>query len=324
MRKKTVIAIFILIVLGIIAVVGIASQKQQVSEKNASKVIRIGYQASSSLTVLEKAKGFLEEEFAKDGIKVEYKLFLAGPPMNEALASGEIDIANMGPLPAISAKSSGIDVKAIARSYSDDFYYGLLIRPDSSITSVQDLKGKKVGVQVGSGAHFFFMLLLKQNGLSEKDLNVVSMPTSDQKSALETGNVDAVVTWQPFVAAIELDKVGKILADSNHVIRTAGVYLMRDEFGKDNPDLVKKFLKVHEQTVQYLKNNPEESVKLMSVESKIAEGPLKQSLKTIDWDLNFTDADVNTLIQVKDLMKEDKKLKNDFDVNTLIDKSYLQ
>lgn len=322
MKKKIVFALII----AVIAIVGtgiILSNQQKQTEPKTAKVIRVGYQASSSLTVLEKAKGFLEEEFAKDGVKVEYKLFLAGPPMNEALASGEIDIANMGPLPAISAKGNGINVKAVGRAFSDDFYYGLLVRPDSSIAALQDLKGKKIGIQLGSGAHVFFMFLLQQNGLSEKDFNVVSMPTSDQKAALQAGNVEAIVTWQPFVADVELDKVGKVLISSNGVIKTAGAYLVREDFAKQNPDLVKRFLKVHTQTVDYLNQHADESIKLISEGSKIGIGPLRKSLKTIDWRLDFTNGDIDTLSRIKDLLKKNSKLKSDFDINDFIDKSYL-
>ncbi|TCS80098.1 ABC transporter substrate-binding protein [Pectinatus cerevisiiphilus] len=324
--KKIIIGILI----AVIAIAGIKAalsfqQKQtdQTAQSNNARVIRIGYQASSSLTVLEKTQKILENELAKDNVKVEYRLFLAGPPMNEALASGQIDIANMGPLPAISAKGNGINVKAIGRSYSDDYYYSLLIRPDSDISSLADLKGKKIGVQLGSGAYVFFLFLLDQNHLSLDDFNVVNMTTSDQKSALQNNNVDAVVTWQPFVADIELDNAGKTLINSKGVIKTAGVYLMRTEFGEKNPDLVKKFLKAHEDTAAYLKDHPDESLKAMAEDSKIPELPLQKSLQTIDWDINFTQDDLNTFTKIKDLMKNQGNIKKDFDINDFIDKSFI-
>lgn len=278
---------------------------------------------SSSLTILAKAKGFFEEEFGKDGTEVNYNLFLAGPPMNEALSGDRLDIANLGPLPAISARASGIDVKAVARAYSDDFYYGLLIRPDSSITSVKDLKDKKVAVQVGSGAHLFLMLLLQQNDLKTGDVNIVNMPTSDQQTALATHSVDAVATWQPFVAEIEFANAGKILMTSQNVIRTVGVYLARNDFAQKNPELIERFLKVHQRAAEYLKNNPDEAVAIISRESKLPVDALAKSFQTINWDLHITDEDVKTLVQTKDFLKDTNVIKKNFDIHDLIDTSYL-
>lgn len=324
--KKIIIGIIIAVIaiIGIKAAISFQQQQASPASQNSNgRVIRIGYQASSSLTILEKTKKILENELADDNVKVEYRLFLAGPPMNEALASGQIDIANMGPLPAISAKGNGMDVKAIGRAYSDDYYYSLLIRPDSEISSLNDLKGKKIGVQLGSGAYVFFLFLLEQNNLSLNDFDVINMTTSDQKSSLQAGNVDAVVTWQPFVSDIELDNTGKTLISSNGVIKTAGVYLMRTEFCKENPDIVKKFLSAHKKTADYLKEHPEESLKLIAEDSKISEASLKKSFQTIDWDIDFTQDDLTTFTKIKDLMKNQGKIKNDFDINNFVDKSFI-
>jgi len=321
-KKLPAFLVILVLLLGLAAGCG-----QKSAEKAAApaekKEIRIGYQASSSLTILAKAKGFFEEEFGKDGTAVSYNLFLAGPPMNEALAGNRLDIANLGPLPAIAARATGIDVKVVARAFSDELYYGLLVRPDSSITSVKDLKGKKVAVQVGSGAHLFLMLLIQQNGLKTSDVNIVNLPTSDHQTALETGNVDAIATWQPFVASLELAKAGKILVDSKNVIRTVGVYLARNEFGQQNPELIARFLKVHQKAADYLKNNPDEALAIISKESKIPADALAKSVKTINWELSITDADTKVLAESKDFLKSTNVIKKDFDINELVDKTYL-
>jgi sulfonate transport system substrate-binding protein len=323
MMKTRIVAAVVaaLLMTGLMA--GCGGQKPaEKSAPAAKKVIRIAYQPSSSLTVLAKAKGFFEEEFAKDGIEVSYNQFVAGPPMVEGLAGQRLDIANLGPLPAISSRASGIDVKVVARAYSDDLYYGLLIRPDSPIKSVAELKGKKVAVQVGSGAHLFFMLLLQQNGLKNSDVNTVNLPTSEHRAALETGNVDAVVTWQPFVASLELAKSGKVLATSQNVLRTVGVYLARNEFAQQNPQLVERFLKVHKRAADYLAKNPDEALAVVSKENKIPVEALAKSVKTIDWSLQITDDDIKTLVQAKDFLKETNVLKKDFDINELVDRKF--
>lgn len=321
-KKIPRLLLTILLLLGITT--GCGPQNVEKSVTTEKKVIRIGYQASSAINILARAKGFYEEEFGKDGIKVNYNLFLAGPPMTEALSGNRLDIANVGPLPAITARSTGVDLKVVGRAFSDEYYYGLLIPNDSSIKSVQELKGKKIAVQVGSGAHLFLMLLLQQNGLKNSDVNIVNLPTSDHQTALETKNVDAVATWQPFVATLVLGKSGKLLADSKNVIRTVGVYLANNEFAQKNPELVQRFLKVHQKAADYLKNNPDEALAIISKESKIPVDALAQSMKTINWDLELTDQDIQTLGDTKKFLKETNVIKKDFDINELIDKNYLK
>ncbi|MRR12644.1 aliphatic sulfonates ABC transporter substrate-binding protein, partial [bacterium] len=62
----------------------------------AAKEVQIGYQAASTMILLTKAKGYYDEEFAKQGLKVKYNLFLSGPPMIEALAGDRLDFVHTG------------------------------------------------------------------------------------------------------------------------------------------------------------------------------------------------------------------------------------
>lgn len=321
--KKKILALILTLILLLSFTAGCGQNKVEKSGTNEKKTIRIGYQVASSIIVLAKEKGFFAEEFGKDGTEVKYFLFAGGPPMVEALSGERLDIANLGPLPAISARASGIDVKAISRAFSDDFLYGVLISPDSSISSVHELKGKKVAVPVGSGAHLFLMLLLQQHGLKNSDIHTVNLSASDHKAALETNNVDAIVTWQPFVANIEFSKAGKLLVDSNNIIRTVGVYLARNEFGQKNPELIQRFLKVHQKTADYLKNNPDEALAVLVKESKMPVAVIAKSIKSIDWSLQITDDDVKTLTEAKTYLKDTNVLRKDFDINELIDKRYI-
>ncbi|MEM5770221.1 MAG: hypothetical protein AAGU23_12350, partial [Bacillota bacterium] len=73
----------------------------------------------------------------------------------------------------------------------------------------------------------------------------------------------------------------------------------------------------------YLKNHPDEALALIAKESKIPVEALAKSIKTIDWDLQFTDADLQTLTQTKNFLKDTNVIKKDFAVNELVEKKYL-
>jgi len=290
----------------------------------ALKEVRIGYQASSTMVLLAKAKGYYDEEFAKDGIKVKYNLFLAGPPMIEALAGGRIDLVQTGDMPPVSGRAAGIDIKVIANSGFDPAHNAVLVAPNSSLKTPKDLKGKKVALPVGSSAHHFLYLLLAKNGLKPGDVHLVNLPGPDLANALENRNVDAVAVWEPFVANIELSGKGRVLADSTNVKRAVNVYIARNEFGKENPHLVERFLKATKRATDYIKKNPKEAQQAIAAENKFPLPVVAKITNRYNWSLAITDKDVKALEQVKDFLRETKVLKKEFEISELFDASYLK
>ncbi|TWH45589.1 ABC transporter substrate-binding protein [Sporomusa sp. KB1] len=325
-KKQLVVFLLALFVIGILTA-GCAGKDTKTAEveKKAEKPqeIHVAYQNSSIIILLAKAKGMYEEEFAKDGVAVKYDLYLSGPPMIEAFAGGRADFAHTGDMPPVSARSAGIDIKVISRAGYTPGGNALLIRPDSPFKSVNDLKGKKIAVQVGSSAHHFLILLLKKNGLNTNDVNIVNLPASDHQAALETNNVDAVVTWEPWNSVLENAKAGKILEDSSSgVKRYIGVFLARNEFAQKYPDYAERILKVNEKAAAFIKSNPDEALELIAKESKLPVSAISRIVKSSDWDSKIVPEDIAALQQVKDFLKETKVLKKDYDINELFDDRY--
>ncbi|WP_094606462.1 Putative aliphatic sulfonates-binding protein [Sporomusa silvacetica DSM 10669] len=325
-KKQLVVFLVVLFVIGILTA-GCAGKDTKVAdvEKKVEKPqeIHVAYQNSSIIILLAKAKGMYEEEFAKDGVAVKYDLYLSGPPMIEAFAGGRADFAHTGDMPPVSARSAGVDIKVISRAGYTPGGNALLIRPDSPFKSVNDLKGKKIAVQVGSSAHHFLILLLKKNGLNTNDVNIVNLPASDHQAALETNNVDAVVTWEPWNSVLENAKAGKILEDSSSgVKRYIGVFLARNEFAQKYPDYTERILKVNEKAAAFIKSNPDEALELIAKESKLPVSAISRIVKSSDWDSKIVQEDIAALQQVKDFLKETKVLKKDYDINELFDDSY--
>jgi sulfonate transport system substrate-binding protein len=289
-----------------------------------AKEVRIGYQAASTMVLLAKAKGYYDEEFAKDGVKVKYSLFLAGPPMIEALAGGRLDLVHTGDMPPVSGRAAGIDLKVVANAGLDPAHNAVLVAPDSAIKTPKDLKGKKIALPVGSSAHHFLYLLLAKNGLKPGDVHLVNLPGPDLANALENKNVDAVAVWEPFTANIEFSGKGKVLADSTNVKRAVNVYLARNEFGKENPQLVERFLKATKRAIDFIKKNPKEAQQAIAAENKFPLPVVAKITKRYNWSLAITDKDVKALEQVKDFLRESKVLKKEFEITELFDASYLK
>ncbi|MBP2656079.1 MAG: ssuA 8 [Firmicutes bacterium] len=328
MKNKKVAALLISL-LSLVFLLGGCGGKPAPAEEQSKaekpKEIHIAYQNSSIGILLAKGKGFYEEEFAKDGIEIKYDMYLSGPPMIEAFAGNRADFAHTGDMPPVSARSSGIDVKVIGRAGYTPGGNALLVSPDSPYKAVSDLKGKKIAVQVGSSAHHFLILLLQQNGLSVSDVNVVNLPASDHQAALETKNVDAVVTWEPWSSVLENAKAGKILADSSTgVKRYIGVLLVRNEFAQKYPDYAARLLKVNDRAAEFIKTHQDEALEVISRESKLPVSAISRLVRTSNWDTDIAAEDIAVLEQVKTFLKDTKVLKKDFDINELFDDRYLK
>lgn len=326
MKKLKLFFLLLVSLLVVVLAGGCSSGKVAEMEKKVEKPkeIHIAYQNSSTIILLAKAKGLYEEEFAKDGIDVKYDLYLAGPPMIEAFAGGRADFANTGDMPPVSARSAGVDIKVVSRAGYTPGGNALLIRPDAPYKSVADLKGQKIAVPIGSSAHHYLILLLKQSGLSANDVSIVNLPATDHQAALETNNVAAVATWEPWASVLENAKSGKILADSSSgVKRYVGVFLARNEFAQQYPDVTARFLKVNEKAAEFIKNHPDEALELIAKESKLPVSAITRTVKTTDWDSTIVAEDIAGFQQVKDFLKDTKILKKDFDIKELFDDRYL-
>ena len=138
-----------------------------------------------------KARGWLEEEFAKDNIKIEWTFFRgAGPAVNEALASKQLDLVFLGDLASVIGRARGLPTRLVAITGRGSNSY-LAVAPGSDIKTFADLKGRKVSVLKGTAYQRPFDALLAEAGLTEKDVKLVNMDWPTSKAAVINKDVDA-------------------------------------------------------------------------------------------------------------------------------------
>ncbi|MEC5397405.1 ABC transporter substrate-binding protein [Uliginosibacterium sp. H1] len=137
------------------------------------------------------AHGWIEEEFRKDGIEIQWVSFRgAGPAVNEALANKQLDIVSLGDLAAVIGKSGGTATRLIlANSRGANSY--IATSPGSDIKSVKDLKGRKVAVLLGTAYQRRFELLLRDANLTPRDVKLVSLDWPTSKAAVVSKDIDA-------------------------------------------------------------------------------------------------------------------------------------
>lgn len=135
-------------------------------------------------------KGWFKEE----GVDVAFEWFEYVPSM-EAFAAGKVDAVCMTNGDALVTGATGAPSKTIVLNDYSNGNDMLVAKP--GIDSVKDLKGKKIGVEVGFVSHLLVLKALEANGMSEADVTLVNIPTHETPKAFASGDVDAIAAWQP-------------------------------------------------------------------------------------------------------------------------------
>lgn len=221
-----------------------SSANQSVSSPVASAsseggTVRIGYQKP---TILLKTKGTIDERLNAQGVKVEWKEFPAGPPLLEALNAGAIDLGPVGESPPIFAQAAGADLIYAAAIAPNPKGSGVLVRQDSPIQTVADLKGKKVAFAKGSSANYLTVQLLEKNGLKYSDIQPVYLTPADARAAFVQGTVDAWVIWDPFFAAGETGIKSRVIANGEGLNKQGGYYIAARKFATEKPQILRAIL----------------------------------------------------------------------------------
>ncbi len=218
--------------------------------------ITIDWATYNPVSMLLKDKGWLEEEFSKDGITITWVQSLGSNKALEFLNAGSIDFGSSAGAAALVAKINGNPIKSVY-VYSKPEWTALVAGKDSGIETVADLKGKTVAVTRGTDPHIFLVRALQGVGLSEQDITPVLLQHPDGATALVRGDVDAWAGLDPMMANVELNDGARLFhrdADAN----TYGILSTREEFLEQYPDVVKRVLVVYENARKYALDHPDE------------------------------------------------------------------
>ena len=192
-----------------------------------------------------------EKKFASaTGWDIEWRKFASGTDVIAAMASGDIKVAELGSSPLAIAATQGVELQAFMMDYVIGESESLIVRDGAGIAKLDDIKGKKVAVPVGSTAHFSLMGALKHAGIGEKELTIMSMSPDQIVAAWQQGAIDAAFVWPP--AQTEILKTGKRLFGADKVAEwgypTFNAWVVNTEFAAENKKSLVAFMKVVDET----------------------------------------------------------------------------
>jgi taurine transport system substrate-binding protein len=139
-----------------------------------------------------------EKKFeAATGWEIEWRTFGSGTEVIAAMASGDVQVAELGSSPLAIGTSQGVDIQLFMIAEGLGTAESLIAKQGSGIEKLEVVKGKRIAVPVGSTAHYSLMGGLAHAGIAETDVTIINLPADQIAAAWDSGQVDAAFIWEP-------------------------------------------------------------------------------------------------------------------------------
>jgi len=266
MKRYSVLLITVFFIIGLLFVYG-CSKQEPVKPK-----LTIGYSAlriSLPVFVAEK-KGL----FKKHGLDVQLQKYETAQPMMDALVSGGIDVGGYCALPItfsamVRSKTPLLFLTAMMED-ENHLISMLIVKKNSGISTIKQLKGKRIGILPTRAYEVWLQLILEKNGVSPNDVIIQQIAPNLQASALASGSVAALFTNDPAATASLVKGFGELLVEEALVPKYTyspfyfGSFNVTKKFADTNPDMLKKIASALDEAIEFINNNPTEAKSFMA------------------------------------------------------------
>ncbi|WP_320164414.1 ABC transporter substrate-binding protein [uncultured Trichococcus sp.] len=231
---------------------------------------------------IAKAEGYFEDEL---GVPVEVVQFESGKAINQAMVSGAVDFGLTGSGSAVLGIASGIPIEMIWIHETLGSVESLVAKNELNATSLEDLKGKNIGVPFASTAHYSLLRAITASGFEETDFALIDLQPSDLFAAWQRGDIDAAYIWEPTLSELLAD--GNIVLHSGDVAEmgymTANVEIVRSEFGEAYPEIVEKYIACVDKAVTLYREDPDQAIAIIAEQLNITEASAKLQMEGQNW-----------------------------------------
>ncbi|GAA3789398.1 aliphatic sulfonate ABC transporter substrate-binding protein [Sphaerisporangium flaviroseum] len=300
----------------------------------AKTEVRLGFfpNITHSTALVGVKKGFFAKALGS-GVTLKTATFNAGPAATEAIFSDAVDATYIGPNPAINAwsKSKGQAIKIVAGAASGGVY--LVVKPE--INGVADLKGKKIATpQLGNTQDVALRYWLQEKGLKTDtkgggDVSIVPQENAQTLQTFATGDIDGAWVPEPFASRMIQESKGKTLITEADLWPNKQFVIthliVRQEFLKEHPDLVKKLIEAHVESNAYIESDPAGAKEAINAELKDLSGkPLKDEvLESAFKNITFTNDPIASSLVTSADHAEKVGLLDPVDLNGIYDLTIL-
>ena len=267
--------------------------------------------------------------FEKHGLNVDIKK-IPQASRHLALLSGDIQCAATTVETWIVWNANGVASKQIFQLDKSHGADGIAVRND--VSSVSDLKGKTIAASApGTSPYFFLAWILKENGMTMKDVNVVNLEPGPAAQAFVAGQNDAAMTYEPYLSTVRAaPDQGKILATTLDYPAVMDTFGCTPDFLEKNPEAAKAFATSYFEALELIKADPEKAYGIMGADVKQSAEAFGASAKFLEWQDQaankafFGDEFKTFSAKSADLLLEIGIIKSKPDLSTIVDTSFIE
>lgn len=293
MFKRVFIGIFTLIVIAGMALWFIPKFLQKPVEPLEKVTLASGSLSFTGYSVfIALGKGYFQDQ----GLDVTLQTYPHGKATLNAVIEGEADLGSTSETPFMHAVLNGEKIYALATMLTAEKHLAIIARKDRGIVTAQDLKGKTIGVTLGTNGEYFLDTVLLFHGISREEIQTVDLKPGQMFDTLMNGGVDAIATWNP-----QMYQAQKALADQGRTFYAEGLYApafviaARQEYVHTNPEIIKKVVRSLINATKFIHDQPEESRKIVAQYLKMDESLLAESSATYHFKISLDQAFLLTL-----------------------------
>ncbi|PIG07863.1 taurine ABC transporter substrate-binding protein [Comamonas sp. 26] len=191
------------------------------------------------------------------GYKINWRMFSGGGDVIRAMASGDVQMGEIGSSPLTAAASQGQDIKLLWISADIANAEALVARDGAGITSLKSMEGKRIGVPFVSTAHYQLVAALGKEGVDSRKVNIMNMRPPEIAAAWERGDIDGTFVWDPVLAKVK--QKGKVIATSGSIAQmgypTFEGIAVSSKFAQENPQFMVAFAKALNRASAQVRDN---------------------------------------------------------------------
>lgn len=202
------------------------------------KVIRVGAQKGGFFFPAVRQRHTVEDAFKPLGIDIQWVEFQFGPPLVEAINVGSVDFGYVGDTPPIFAQAAKARIRYAAAVKQGGGTLGIVVRNNSPIRTLADLKGKRIAFGKASSGHNLLVATLEKAGIGWNEVDPVPLAPADATAAFAQGSVDAWSIWDPYLALAELKGDARVLVFAKDVHQPTAFVIVREDLVEKSPALV--------------------------------------------------------------------------------------
>ncbi|NTW69324.1 MAG: aliphatic sulfonate ABC transporter substrate-binding protein [Chlorobiaceae bacterium] len=288
--------------------------------------LRMDYTNYNQLSLVLKKFGWLEKEFKRDNMPVQW--IDSGKSIDgiDFLKNGTVDFASTDALGAFISKANGYPVKTVYM-FSRPEWTMLLVTRDSPYNSIGDLKGKKIAALTASYPYYFLLRALHEAGLQKKDITILPLQLQEGLTALEQLRVDAWAAAEPFTATSRLERGCRAIYRSTEC-NSYGFLNTTESFAAQYPEVVARVIRIYELVRRWAVRHPDELAEIYADETGLSLPVAQLIISQIDLSHPLPNQkDLKILMDAAPLLEAENMIKQGTEVTRvigdLVDYSYL-